>query len=94
MLEETFAVAHVRADAHDLVARAEAAAEQAVLMELLQPLRVVDVCLAARNVLRVSRVNEQNFESAALKNLVDRDPVDAGGLHRDRSDAQAVEPIC
>src|SRR5208283_2328793 len=58
-----------------------------------QPLGVADVGLASRHVLGVAGVDQHHLESALLKQLVGRYPIDAGGLHRDRSHAATLEPI-
>jgi hypothetical protein len=64
-----------------------------MLVKLLEPLGVVDVRLAPGDVLRVSRVDEEDFEATCLKNLVDGNPINAGGLHRDGGDADLREPV-
>ncbi len=62
-------------------------------MQLLDPLRVVDVCLAARDVLRVTRIDEHDIEATSLENLEHWYPIDTGRLHRDGGDAQSYEPV-
>jgi hypothetical protein len=64
-----------------------------VFVQLLQPLSVVDVGLAARNVLDVARVHEEYLEAAGLEDLEDRDPVHSCRFHRDGRDADLFQPI-
>jgi hypothetical protein len=83
----------VRAQSHDAVAGTEAPAQQPVLVQLLQPLRIVHIRLAAGDVLDVAGVDQQHLEPARVENLKDRNPLHAGRLHRDRRDAHRREPI-
>jgi hypothetical protein len=63
-----------------------------VLEQPAEPLGVLDVGLAARHILDVLGVDEPELE-VVLEQVVDRLPVDAGGLHRDVGDAEALEPV-
>src|SRR5256885_9486652 len=58
----------------------------------LQPGRVGDVGLAARNLLDVASVDEQTVE-LVLEDRPDRLPVDAGRFHRHLRDATGLQPI-
>ncbi len=62
-------------------------------MELLEPLAVGDVALAARYAFDVPCVNEQDLEATLLKDLEEWDPVDACRFHGDGLDAAHVEPV-
>ena len=93
VLHQPLPMAQVRAQPDHGVAGPEAAAEQAILMELLQPLRIVHVGLAARDMLDVAGVHQQHLEAPRFEDLEDRDPVHAGRLHGDRRDAGRREPI-
>jgi len=62
-------------------------------VEILDPLSIGDVALSARNVLEVIRIDQENFDTAGLQDLVHRNPVHAGGLHRHSANAAALEPI-
>jgi hypothetical protein len=75
------------------VAWAERPAEQPVGHELLQPLAVQHIGLAPRDVLHMTRIDQKNREAARLQQLVQRDPVHAGGFHGDGVDAAGLEPI-
>jgi hypothetical protein len=78
---------------NDLVGRAEGAIEQAEGVELLDPLAVEDVSLAARDVLHAAGIDEADLEVAFFEDLEEGDPVDAGGLHGDGGHAAGGEPV-
>jgi hypothetical protein len=78
ILHEPFAMTQVGAQLGDTVAWTEAAPQQPVRMELLQPLRIVHVALAAGDMLDVARVHEEDLESASLEDLEDGNPVHPG----------------
>ena len=80
------------AELADLRRRDEAGREQAVLEQLRDPLGVLDVGLAAGDLLELVGVDQHDLE-AALQEVEDRLPVDAGGLHGDVADAFGVEPV-
>jgi hypothetical protein len=62
-------------------------------VELLDPLTVEDVRLAAGHVLHAARVHQAHLETALFEDLEEGDPVDAGGLHGDGGDAAGGEPV-
>ena len=80
-LDEDIAVAHEGAEGADRPHGAEAPAQEADTVEFAEPLTVLDVALAAGDVLDVAGVDEQDLDPAGFEDVVDRDPVDAGGLH-------------
>ena len=84
--DERLAVAGQVAQLADRLGRHEAGPQQAVLEQLAIHWRVLDVGLAAGHVLDVLGVDQQQLE-AALQQVEDRLPVDAGRLHRDVGDA-------
>ena len=92
-LNQPLAVPHESPQRRDLLTGPEAAAEQAVLMESLDPLRIADIRFPAGNVPDVPRVDEQHLDPARLEDLERRDPVDARGFHRHRRDPRLREPI-
>ena len=75
------------------VGRAEGAAQQAESQQLLQPLAVQHVGLAARHVLDLAGIDQQHLEAPALEYLEQRDPVHAGGLHRHDRHAALLKPV-
>ena len=62
-------------------------------MQALQPRGIADIRLAARDVLGVTGVDDHHLEAALIEDLVERDPVDAGRLHRHRLDPALLEPV-
>ena len=93
MLDERVPMAQQRAEGEDRGGGPEAAAQQADTVELAQPLTVLDITLPTRHVLDVAGVDEQDREPARLEDVVDRDPIDAGGFHGDTGDATGDEPV-
>jgi hypothetical protein len=63
-----------------------------VLDQLAAPLGVLDVALAAGHVTQVTGVVEPALE-LVFEQVVDRAPVDAGGLHPDDRHREAAKPI-
>ena len=72
--------------------RHEAGANEAVRQQVGQPHRVVDVGLAARNVLDVRSVGQHQLE-VPFEHMPHRRPVHARGLHGDDLHAMRVQPI-
>ena len=93
VVHHPFSMAQVGAQTDHPVAGPEAAAEQPMLVELLQPLGIVHVGLSARDILHVARIHQQHFEAAGFEDLEDRNPVHARRLHGDGLDAGLLEPI-
>jgi hypothetical protein len=62
-------------------------------VELLEPLAVLHVALAAGDGFDVTGVDELHLEAPGLKDLEERDPVDPRGLHGDGVDPTLLEPI-
>ena len=68
-------------------------AQEAVSVQLQQPLTLLHVGLAPGQILRVPGVDEIHVQTARVEDLVEWDPVDAGGLHGDGRDPTLLEPI-
>src|SRR5256714_10307249 len=62
-------------------------------MKLAEPCGIAYICFAPRHVLGVTRIDQNDLEPVLLKNLVDRDPIDPGGFHRDTRNPTHFEPI-
>jgi hypothetical protein len=62
-------------------------------MEVTEPLAVLDVGLAAREVLAVAGIDQADLEAGRLEDLEEGDPIDAGGLHRDGGDTTGLQPV-
>ena len=87
------AVPQIGAQRRDGRGRPEAAAQQPDAMQFLQPLAVHDVGLAPGDILHVPRVDEHDVEPPRLQDLVQGDPVDARGFHRDGGHAARGQPV-
>jgi hypothetical protein len=51
------------------------------------------VGLASGQILRVPGVDQVHLQTAGIEDLVERDPIDAGGLHGDGGDATLLKPV-
>src|ERR1039458_7939641 len=71
----------------------ETGTEQTNRMQVLEPLAIGYVCLPARNVFHVLCVDQIDLESPCFQNLIDRNPVHAGRLHRDRMNPALLQPV-
>ena len=80
-LDQGLAMAQVGAQGRNGGGGPEAAAQQAHAMQLLQPLAVHDIGLSAGDILHVPSVHEHDRKAPSLENLVERNPVHAGGFH-------------
>jgi len=83
----------VTAQDADLVWGPERGVQQSERVELLYPLAVQYVGLAPGSILDMSCVDQIDLETAGLKDLVKRDPVDSGGFHGYGIDSASLQPI-
>jgi len=91
--EKHIALAGDRAQAADLFCGTEGGREQAVAVELLEPLAIEDVGLFAGDVFHVSGIDEADFNAGMLEDIIQRYPVDASGFHGNTGDATSQEPV-
>jgi len=82
VLDEGRAVPEIAAQRDDPIDGAETPAEQPEDVQISEPFAIGDITLATREVLRVARIDEHYLKAAGLEDLVERDPIYAGGLHR------------
>src|SRR4051812_2053287 len=92
-LDQAFAVTQERAKTSNVIAWSEAAAEQPMLVKLLQPRGVVHVALSARYVLPCAGIYSKHFEASCFEYLESGSQVHARRPHRDRRNADRLEPI-
>jgi hypothetical protein len=78
----------------DLGSRQETGSQQTIGMQAHQPLTLLHIALAPRDVLRSPRIHQEHFETMRLQNIMHRDPVHPGGLHHHRAYAAAHQPLC
>src|SRR5437870_13750506 len=61
-------------------------------MQLLDPLTIKNIRLAAGDVLNVARIDQLYFESPSLEQFEQRDPVNTSRFHRHAGDATLLQP--
>ena len=83
----------VAAQAADLILRPEGARQQAVSVQLLQPLAVQHVALATRHVLDAPGINQHHFKPTLFQHPERWYPVNAGGLHGHGHHAALPQPV-
>ena len=93
ILGEPFPLPHVGAQGGDLRLRAETATEQPVGMQLAQPSRIAHIGFAARHVLGVAGIHEDDLEAMRFQDLEGWDPVNARRFHGHAGDAAGLEPV-
>src|SRR5271154_7429847 len=71
----------------------EACAKQTNRVKILDPLAIRNVAFASGNALQGMSVDQTHLEAALLQNLIQRYPVNAGGLHRYGADPARVQPV-
>ena len=86
VLKKALALTHVGSQLRNLSFGSKAGPQQSKRMEPLQPLGIADIGLAPRHVLGVTRVDKKHGEPPFIEKLENRNPVDAGRFHDDRSD--------
>lgn len=98
-LDELLAVAGDLPDRGDLLGRDEAASQQPDLQQLRQPLAVLHIALAARDVLHVRSVDQQHLDTLTptpglrlAQGMEHRPPIHPGGLHHHVGDALLGQP--
>lgn len=73
--------------------RHEARPDQAMGLQVAQPVAVADVALAPRHILHVRRIRQHQLSLAVVQHVPDRLPVNPGRLHHHVIDAVAIQPI-
>src|ERR1039457_4568716 len=77
----------------DLRRRPERFPQEAVGMQLQQPLAFLYVALPSRKIPGVPRIHQPYIEAVLLQYVVYRNPVHAGGLHHHRLDPALLQPF-
>jgi hypothetical protein len=88
ILQQAFSVAQVCAEGRPLERRMKAPPQSAMLMQLLEPLGIVHVCLPPWDILDMPGVDQQDLYPAGCKHLKDGNPVNADGLQGDGSNTE------
>ena len=92
-LDQAVSMAEIGAERDNPVGGAKTPAQQADAVEVAEPLAIGHVALAAGDVLHVPRIDEEDVQPPGLKDVVDRNPVDPGGFHRDAGDTAGDQPV-
>ena len=61
-------------------------------VQLHQPLTLLHVALAPGQIFRVPGIYQIHFQTPLFQNVVYRDPINSGGLHRDSSNPALLQP--
>ncbi len=67
--------------------------QQAEGVQLLQPLAILDVALAAGHGFQPTRIDEANNEPSRFQHFKQRNPVDTGGFQRHGRDGVLLQPV-
>ncbi len=92
LAHERVAMAPERAHAAHLGRRTESRAQQTNGVEVLQPLAIHHVGLAAGHVLHVAGVDQADLDLYLFKHLGQRDPINTRRFHRDGLDPEGLQP--
>jgi hypothetical protein len=92
--QKRLAVPKICAKRNEVGARPKAGAQQAIRVQLLQPLAVQHVALSSWDIVGMVRIHRAHLQPAFLEDLVRWYPVDPGCLHRNRLNAAGLEPVC
>lgn len=82
-----------RADRTDDIRWSKAPTQQADGVQVLNPLTVRNISFAAWHVSDILGVHQKHFKAVSFENLVERNPIDAGRLHRNRTDTASLQPL-
>ena len=92
-LDQGGAVPQIGPQRDDAGGGAEAAAQQAVDVEVAEPLAVGHVTLAAGDVADVAGVDQQYLEAPGFEDVEDGDPIHPGGFHGHVCNPTRGEPV-
>lgn len=92
-LHETLSMSPKGAESTDDLRGTVGGAEKPGGVEVLQPLAIGDVGLAARHVLDMTGVDQANAKATVFQNLKERNPEKTRGFHNYAFDATLLEPV-
>jgi hypothetical protein len=81
------------AHAADFFPRQKATAQQTIGVQLQQPLALLYVTLASRQILRPPRIDQVDVETASLQHVIHGHPVHARGLHHHTFRPTGLQPV-
>ena len=62
-------------------------------MQITEPFAIRHIALPAGDILDVAGVHQEDREAAGLEDFIERNPIDAGGFHRDTRHPAGGEPV-
>jgi hypothetical protein len=86
-------VSHQTARRAKILPRTERPLEQSVTVQLLEPLAVLDVGLAAWHLAQMARVDQDDLNARVLQLLGRGNPEHPGRFHRGRLDPAGLQPL-
>src|SRR5881296_2174893 len=92
-LNEVFAMPHQGANFAYGVFGAKRGPQQAHRMQILKPLTIEHVRLAAGNVMHMLSIDQMNFNTPRFQNLKQRYPVHSGGFHSHPVHTTLLQPV-
>jgi hypothetical protein len=92
-LHQVLAVSPVATQHTDRIGRAKRPCQHPVGMQLLKPLAILHVGLAARQVLGLAGIHQVDLDPVLLQHLHDRNPVHPGRFDGHRGHATRLEPL-
>jgi hypothetical protein len=90
---QALAMSHQRTHGTHRRRRPERGVEQTDRVQVLQPLAVLHVGLAAWHIFDVASVDQADLQPPRLQHLEQRHPIHAGCLHRHRAHATLDQPV-
>src|ERR1700738_4319026 len=91
-LGEHLALPQIATQHANFIRGAKSASQQTVGMQLLDPLAIKDIRLAAGDILNVARIDQLDFEPVTFQHFKQRDPVNTGRFHSHAGNATLLEP--
>jgi len=92
-LDQIVAMPGEGAQRADIFGGTKGGLEQAVGVQLLNPLAVQNVGLATGHLLEMPRVDQVDAKVSGFEQVIDRNPIDARGFHGDGLHATGGEPV-
>src|SRR5437773_8474413 len=92
-LDKTFAMTQQRTHSADVLFWPKRRFQQPNRMQILEPLTIQHIGLAARDVTHMLGIDQTNLKPTGLQNLKQGYPIDACRFHRHGIDTALLEPV-
>ena len=93
VLHQHLAMVYQTAQSHNLLRWSEGRTQQAISMQLLDPLAVQNIRLSPRNILQMPGIDQIDPKAVGFQDFVQWDPVHPGRFHRHRIDVAGFQPV-